>query len=57
MQGVLEKYLQSIYLMFLGFGLERNDNHFSDSYEKEGSPNKLVYSSEGWVLTMCQNLC
>lgn len=34
---VLRKYLQLIHLMFLCFGLERNDN------EKGGPSSKLVY--------------
>lgn len=42
--------------MFSCLNLERNDHYFSDSKEKEGPPNKLVYCYEGWVLTMCQTL-
>lgn len=43
--------------MFPCLNLERNDRSFSDSKEKEGPPNKLVYCYEEWVLTMCQTLC
>lgn len=53
---MFKKYLQLIYLMFSCLNLERNDHYFSDSKEKEGPPNKLVYCYEGWVLTMCQTL-
>lgn len=56
-QCVFKKYLQLIYLMFPCLNLERNDHSFSDSKEKEGPRNKLVYCYEGWVLTMCRTLC